>query len=371
MAFIDQVLQQPSYGWQDKNGNLIKPTKTRLVTELLSRINVFKTKKNWSALVGWFWVLCLIPLVVLFFTKFFWWPYLIIGVLYGMVVMSTHGTIWYHRYATHKAYKFKNNFWRFVTQNLVVKLIPEEIYVVSHHVHHMLSDKPGDPYNASGGFLYCFLADTNHQPIAKDMSEEDYIRTSKFLTHTGIYINTYKQYQRWGSVAHPGVTAIHWVLNWAFWYGTFYLIGGHGLACAMFFGAMLWVLAVRTFNYQGHGGGKDKRQDGIDFNRRDMSINQTRPGLLGGEWHNNHHLYPNSARSGFLPYQWDNAWAYIWLLHKIGGIESFRDSKQQFLEDYFRPNKFAVSTKEEEKKAASAMAVASNQVAEGIGQPAE
>ncbi len=347
MSYIDSILQPPSYGWQDAQGELIKPTKRQLLLELLSRVNVFKTKKNWSAMVGWFWVACLVPIFVIFLTYYITWPLAAACLFYGMMIMSTHGTIWYHRYSTHRAFKFKNSFWRFVTQNLVVKLIPEEIYVVSHHVHHNKSDKPGDPYNAFGGFLYCFLADTNHQPIAKDMSEADYTRTTKFLTHTGIYINSYKQYQKWGSVAHPGVTALHWLLNWAFWYGSFWLIGGHGFACALFSGAMLWVLAVRTFNYNGHGGGEDKRKDGVDYNRRDMSINQSRPGFLSGEWHNNHHLFPSSARAGFLPYQLDTAWIYIYLLHKIGGIESYRDSKQQFLDEYVHPQKQAVITKEE------------------------
>ena len=60
-----------------------------------------------------------------------------------------------------------------MTQNLVIKTFPEEIYVVSHHVHHAKSDQPGDPYNANAGFLYCFLADVNHQPIAQNLSEED------------------------------------------------------------------------------------------------------------------------------------------------------------------------------------------------------
>jgi sn-1 stearoyl-lipid 9-desaturase len=351
MSFIDQVLQQPSYGWEDANGELIQPSKKQIVREMFSRMNIFASIKNWSAFIGWFWVLCLIPFVVVFITFYFKWYFVVASLLYGMIFMSTHGTIWYHRYSTHRAFKFKNSFWRFLTQNLVVKLIPEEIYVVSHHVHHSKSDKPGDPYNAQGGFLYCFLADTNHQPISKDMTEEEYIRTTKFLTHTGIYINSYKQYKKWGSVGHPLPTAIHWLLNWAFWYTTFYLIGGHGLACALFTGSLLWVLAVRTFNYQGHGRGKDMRRDGVDYNRRDMSINQSRPGLLGGEWHNNHHLYPNSARAGFLPGQWDNAWAYIYLLYKIGGVESYRDSKAQFLEDYYRPNKLAVNAKEDAKKA--------------------
>ncbi len=74
---------------------------------------------------------------------------------------------WYHRYGTHRAFVFRNSFWRIVTQNLVVKLIPEEIYIVSHHVYHSKSDQPGDLYNASAGFLYCFLVETNHQPISK------------------------------------------------------------------------------------------------------------------------------------------------------------------------------------------------------------
>jgi sn-1 stearoyl-lipid 9-desaturase len=342
MSFIDHVLQRPTYGWANAEGDLIKPSKGQLVSEMISRMNVFKTKKNWSAAVGWFWVMCLVPFMVLFFVKFFTWWGLAAMFLYGMFAMSTHGTIWYHRYCTHQAYKFSNKFWRFFTQNLVIKLIPEEIYVVSHYVHHVKSDQPGDPYNAQGGFLYCFLADTNHQPISKDLNEHDYLRTTKFLAHTGIKINSYAQYQRWGSVMHPFATMLHWVLNWAFWFAAFYLIGGPSLACGMFGGAMLWIVAVRTFNYNGHGKGKDLRKDGVDFNRRDMSINQSRPGLLSGEWHNNHHLYPSSARAGFLPYQLDSAWMYIYLLYKLGAVSSYHDSKKQFYREYYDAGKLAM-----------------------------
>lgn len=346
MSLIDKVLEIPAYGWETSEGVLIKPSKSQILKEFISRINIFRSPKNWIAFIGWFWVLCLIPVMVVFIGWYITWPLAGICLLYGMMGMSTHGTIWYHRYATHKAFKFQNKFWRFFTQNLVIKLIPEETYVVSHHVHHAKSDKPGDPYNAAAGFLYCFLADVNHQPVAKDLSEAEYSRTANFLSHTGIYINSYAQYLKWGSVGHPAATLAHWVLNWAFWFGVFYLIGGMGLSLAMFTGALLWVLAVRTFNYNGHGGGTDKRQDGVDFNWKDMSINQTRPGLLSGEWHNNHHLFPNSARSGFLPYQLDTAWMYIYALKKIGGISSYKDSKAEFLREYVVPNKKAVNTRE-------------------------
>lgn len=350
MALMDKVLQVPAYGWQDDSGELVKPTKAQIWEEVFSRMNVFKSRKNWIAPLGWFWVMFLIPAIVVFVGFFFKWWLVPIGIFYGMIIMSTHGTIWFHRYCTHKAYKFSNKFWRFFTKNIVIKAVPEEIYVISHHVHHSKSDKPGDPYNAQAGFLYCFMADVTHQPIAKDLDEKEYKQTANFLSHTGIRINTYEEYQKWGSVSNPVYTAVNWLLNWAFWYTAFFFIGGHGLSLMMFIGALLWAVAVRTFNYQGHGMGKDKRQDGIDYNWKDLSINQNRPGFFAGEWHNNHHLFPNSARAGFLPYQIDNAWIYIYLLHKIGGISSYRDSKEQFLKEYYIPNKKAENTRKKRKK---------------------
>ena len=82
-------------------------------------------------------------------------------------------------------------------------MIPEEIYVVSHHVHHAKSDKLGDPYNAQAGFLYCFLADVNHQPIATDLDQTGYNRVRLLTKHTGVPGNSYTQYQKWGSYLNP------------------------------------------------------------------------------------------------------------------------------------------------------------------------
>jgi sn-1 stearoyl-lipid 9-desaturase len=253
--------------------------------------------------------------------------------------MGTHGTIWFHRYCTHKSYKFKHPIWRLITQNLVIKTFPEEIYVVSHHVHHSKSDEPGDPYNPRGGFMYCMLSDINHQSIARDMNEADYAKTAGFLKNTGVSINTYKEYQKWGSVATPLYTVTLWILNWSFWYTTFYVLGGHALACAMFTAAMLWFVLVRAFNYTGHGKGEVKHVDGIDFDRSNLSINQLRPGLLAGEWHNNHHLYPASARAGFLPHQVDLAWIYIYSMYKLGAVTSYHDSKKEFIKRYLEQKK--------------------------------
>ncbi|MCF0058541.1 fatty acid desaturase [Dyadobacter sp. CY356] len=337
MAFLDHVLQPPSYGWKDNEGNLVKPGAGQIFKEFFTRLNVFADRKNWLPFFSWLKVFCLIPFFFLFLFKFLSWPLFIAAFLYSMIIMGTHGTIWHHRYCTHGAYKFKNKFWRFFTQNLTINVIPEEIYVVSHHVHHAKSDQPGDPYNAEAGFLYCFLADVNHQPIAKDLSEADYDRVKSLMKHTGVTGNTYAQYLKWGSYVNPGSAVLSWILNWAFWYTAFYLIGGHALACTLFGAAGFWAVGVRTFNYEGHGKGEDKQQEGVDYNSKDKSINQIWPGLVAGEWHNNHHLFPKSARSGFKPHQIDMAFYYIKFMNIIGAVSSYTDSKKQFEQQYHLP----------------------------------
>jgi fatty-acid desaturase len=342
MPFINNVLEPPAYGWADECGNLSKPCSGQIFKEFFSRLNVFKNKKNWLSFLSWMLIVILAPFLFVFIFKYFSFKLLAVAFVYSMIIMGTHGTIWHHRYCTHNAYKFSNKFWRFFTQNLTLKIIPEEIYAISHHVHHALSDQPGDPYNATGGFLYCFLADVNHQPIARNMTEKDYNRCVTLMKHTGVNTNTYAQYKVWGTLANPTRTIISIILNWGFWFLLFFLIGGPGLACAVFGAAGFWAVGVRTFNYEGHGKGEDKRRDGVDYNREDMSINQIWPGYVAGEWHNNHHLYPKSARSGFKPYQLDMAWCYIKLLSMIGGVSSYRDSKKQFYIDYANKNKAEV-----------------------------
>ncbi len=337
MSFLDSVLQPPSYGWKNASGNFSKPSNRMILREFFCRLNVFGNKKNWLPFFSWLKVLLLFPFFILFVTQYFSFPLLAAGFVYGMILMGTHGTIWYHRYCTHGAYTFSNNWWKFFTKNGMLSIIPEEIYVISHHVHHAKSDEPGDPYNAEGGFLYCFLADVNHQPIAKDLNEKDYAHVQHLMKHTGIRGNNYKQYLRWGSFANPAASIIGWLLNWACWFTMFYIAGGMGLVCALFGGAFIWAVGVRTFNYEGHGKGSDKRQEGIDHNRNDLSVNQVWPGYVAGEWHNNHHLYPKSARSGFLPYQLDLAWCYIKSMHFLGAVSSYHDSRQDFYKKYHQP----------------------------------
>jgi fatty-acid desaturase len=337
-SFLSRVLDVPSYGYV-RDGVFYKPSAGEIFREFGSRLNVFRSKKNWLPAFGWVMSLSLAVPLVLFFTNYFSWPLALAGFLYSMVLMGSHGTFWLHRYGTHRAFQVNHPIARFFLRNLVIKIIPEEIYIVSHHVHHQYSEKPGDPYNVNGGWLYCFLADANHQMISSTLSREDYRRLGALMSHTSVKVNSYEQYQKYGSLCHPFRTISNYLLNWAFWFGAFYLMGGMPLAIAIFGWAGVWGIGVRTYNYEGHGKGKDRRKVGSDFNREDWSVNQVWPGYVAGEWHNNHHLYPSGSRSGFLSYQLDLPYLLIRFLHSMGVVNSFRDYKTDFMRDHYLPYK--------------------------------
>jgi len=101
MPLLDYVLETPGYGWKNADGALIKPTTSQIWKEFFSRLNVFRSKKNWLPLFSWFKVLLLAPLLLLFIFQFFSIPLLIVAFVYSMIIMGTHGTIWYHRFFSH------------------------------------------------------------------------------------------------------------------------------------------------------------------------------------------------------------------------------------------------------------------------------
>ena len=336
MSFMKQVLEPPSYGYV-REGKLYVPTAREMFAEYRSRMNLFATRKNWLPVFTQVLTMLLgVPFVV-FLLYFFSWKLVVLGFFYSMVGMGSHGTVYLHRYSTHRAFRFRNKWWRMLCSNLVLKIVPEEVYVISHHVHHKFSEQPGDPYNVNAGGLYCFLADVNHQLLARNLTEREYEMAKRLLNHCDVPLNSYAQYQRWGSLSRVGPTIARHLLNWAFWYGAFYLIGGHALAVGLFASAAVWGVGIRTFNYAGHGAGKDRRKEGIDFNRADLSVNQIWPGFVAGEWHNNHHLYPNGSRAGFLPYQIDIPWYFIRTVSLLGGVVSFKDYKTDFHRDHYGP----------------------------------
>ena len=88
MSFIDSILEPPSYGWKDAAGNLSKPTPSRIFKEFFSRLNIFKTKKNWLSFTSWMMVAVLGVFLSVFIFKYFSIKLLVIAFIYSMVVMA-------------------------------------------------------------------------------------------------------------------------------------------------------------------------------------------------------------------------------------------------------------------------------------------
>jgi stearoyl-CoA desaturase (delta-9 desaturase) len=336
-SFLKRVLRTPGYGWS-RGDELYVPTTLEILREWAHRLNLLHSRKAWLSVMVWSFSLLLLPFGAVFLLNYFSWKLMLAGFLYSMVWLGTHGTVYLHRYGTHRAFTFTNRYYRFVCQNLAIKIVPEEVYIVSHHVHHAYSDQPGDPYNAKAGFLYCFLAGDLHQQINPELSTQDYTRLAGFLKHTGVRANRYEQYRHWGSITHPARLLSNYLLNWAFWYGAFYALGGHALATALFGWAAVWAFGIRAHNYDLHAGGKDRRLDGLDFDRESLAVNRLWPGLVAGEWHNNHHLFPTSVQAGFLPWQVDSAFAFIRFYRLLGGVSSWRNLRSKFYERHYRPH---------------------------------
>ncbi|NDG86297.1 MAG: acyl-CoA desaturase, partial [Proteobacteria bacterium] len=141
MCLLQTVLEKPHYGFVNQEGGFTRPTHAQIWREFLSRMNVFRERRNWLVAYGWLMTCLFVPFFALFFLKFFSWKLFFIGFVYSMVLMGTHGTVYLHRYGTHRAFKFSNRFWLQIARNLVIKVIPEEIYIVSHHVHHKYSEQ--------------------------------------------------------------------------------------------------------------------------------------------------------------------------------------------------------------------------------------
>src|SRR5271170_6875571 len=116
MAFLHRVLDPPSYGYS-QNDQLYKPSSKEIFNEFFKRLNIFTSLKNWLPFFSWFVVLFFAPFFFLFIFRYFTWPLFIVGFIYSMVILGTHGTIYLHRYSTHHAFTFKSKFWLFILRN--------------------------------------------------------------------------------------------------------------------------------------------------------------------------------------------------------------------------------------------------------------
>ena len=185
---------------------------------------------------------------------------------------------------------------------------------VSHHrMHHAGSDTANDPHDASKGFWFshmfwffqkrkqfddprvqrAYARDILRDPILNAMSSRNFVGLAQLLLAIGLYLLGGINYVVWG-IACRLVVSYHitWCVN-----------------------SVCHIWGYKNFEIEGE----------------DRATNLWWVGILawGEGWHNNHHAYPDSAKSGFKWWEFDLTFLLIRMLKSFGLVSDLKDPMSQ------------------------------------------
>lgn len=234
---------------------------------------------------------------------------LLIAALLAFFVRVFSWEVGSHRYFSHRSFKTSRAFQFFLALLAAASGQRGVIWWAVHHRrHHRLSDRhPDDLHSPVQHSLwhahFGWLLDQEHLDTDLEAAR-DLARFPEL-----VWINKYHYF-------FPLATLIAtWLLGE---YTTLFGQAGLGLA------ALVWVFFVSMVLSQQAAFSLNTAMHGIRpglLNTRRFDTADTTTNLwllaiptLGGAWHNNHHRYMNSARSGFYWYELDLAWLILKLL---------------------------------------------------------
>lgn len=202
--------------------------------------------------------------------------------------LATLFNVGIHRYFSHTAYKtskFWHNFFN-VTSFLTLAGSPIS-FTTAHLPHHKYTDRDKDPVGKSIGFWKSFFFMFN-------LNKDNVIRTPKRLIEDKV-----------GCFVHR-----FYMLLFISFYAGIYIIDTslclmYSLACVPL------ILMYAMTNYTSHETGYLNYRN---FNTNDNSQNNIIHGLLGSEWHNNHHKYPGAWNQSFKWWEIDTS---SWVIRMI------------------------------------------------------
>ena len=310
-----------------------KPKLGQVIPEWLDTINVFKHREAFST---WIWLgqhLLGLAAAILFFSNYFSW----LGVLWwlGFTVLNAHffHTFWYHRYCSHRAFKFRHPWFAKLIYWLNPLLIKEETYVIPHFVHHKISDTPGDPYGPRNGYWGSFSATESANFFNRNMSEKESDFCFRFLSPIPSQWNSRENFQATGSFEKEWRYPLRFLVCNTFWIGLFILLNRPDILTAFYFGSLTFLLIMRDFNYRGHD---EESEHTPKLDSHSLAINQWFYGILASEWHDNHHRFSSSAKTGFSKGEVDISFLITRLLTKVGILESYVDSSKGYEREIVR-----------------------------------
>jgi len=229
----------------------------------------------------------------------FSWRALTVAAVLWWITGSLGIGLGFHRYLTHKGFSTSRWVERFlvVCGTLAVQGGPIS-WVSDHRCHHAHSDRDLDPHNSRRGFWWAHIGWIFHQNTdsrifenyrkhAKDIADDAFLR---FLDRWYIELQVVL-----------GLLLLVWG-GWSFAIWGIFVRLVFGWHCT-------WLVnsAAHKFGYQSYDSGDESR-------------NCWWVALLafGEGWHNNHHVFPRSARHGLRWWEFDSNYLMISVLRAMG-----------------------------------------------------
>jgi fatty-acid desaturase len=236
-----------------------------------------------------------------------------------LVLYIWHGlgvTIGYHRLLSHRSFacpKYVEYFW--VLAGFLALEGSPIWWAAIHRAHHRHVDTTLDPHSPRFGLKQAFLGWTTAETYPEHINPAE---QCKDLVHDPIY-RFLDQGGRW-SRAH----ALNFALNIALRVVLFFCFGWQ-VALASALAAVLVLQVPLLLNVACH----IPKLGYKTYATGDDSVNVWWVGILamGEGWHNNHHAFPGSARSGLLFHEFDLSWWVIRLMRRLGLITWLNEAK--------------------------------------------
>jgi fatty-acid desaturase len=262
---------------------------------------------NWNT--GLFMVIFHLGTVAAFFV--FSWKWLAISLILKWVAGSLGIGIGYHRLLTHRGFKTPKLVEYFLTFCGTLALEGGAInWVVTHRIHHALTERPGDPHSPRDGGWWAHMG---------------WILVGTAQQHPEHVMRRYAPDLMKDQV-HVWLNRLYFVPLLISGLILFGIGGWPALFWCVFFRVIFGLHATWLVNSATHMWGNRR------FETADDSTNSWWVALLtfGEGWHNNHHAFPRAARHGLKWYEIDINWYGITLLKLLGLAKSIKlVSKEQ------------------------------------------
>ena len=210
----------------------------------------------------------LLAIVGLFYINlnFSWWYVALPFVWYAILLWWSHH-IGLHRYFSHNSFKV-NKFWHIVLcyTSCLVSFGSPFGYALAHRAHHKHSDTDKDTHAPTKiGILRVMFFNWDYRNIN--------------------ILDRNRMIDKWAISAHN-----NYVLIILLFYILLHLVDT-GLAFTYNIGVLIALFGVAYVNVFSH---VKNPLNYRNFETNDLSSNNLFVGVLGGEWHNNHHRYPQN-----------------------------------------------------------------------------